>query len=122
MMSRRVFQSFDEVPGFTLDTLPLVRPDRMHHVLCELETSRITWMEKSQRTFWLAVQDLKRRPLQDVPARTQEIWEECLAEGAPSAINLDSHRHKRPSQNLKDSRRYSFNAREELSNVPPCDM
>ncbi|XP_023657909.2 regulator of G-protein signaling 6 isoform X3 [Paramormyrops kingsleyae] len=58
--------------------------------------------------FWLAVQDLKRRPLQDVPRRAQEIWQEFLAEGAPSSINLDSHSYERTSQNLKDPGRYSF--------------
>ncbi|XP_062295673.1 regulator of G-protein signaling 6-like isoform X2 [Scomber scombrus] len=58
--------------------------------------------------FWLAVQDLKRRPLQEVSARAHEIWQEFLAEGAPSAINLDSHSYERTSQNLKDPGRYSF--------------
>uniref|UniRef100_A0AAY4CAH9 Regulator of G protein signaling 6 n=1 Tax=Denticeps clupeoides TaxID=299321 RepID=A0AAY4CAH9_9TELE len=58
--------------------------------------------------FWLAVQDLKRRPLQEVPDRAQEIWQEFLAEGAPSSINLDSHSYERTSQNLKDPGRYSF--------------
>uniref|UniRef100_A0A671N3C5 Regulator of G-protein signaling 6-like n=1 Tax=Sinocyclocheilus anshuiensis TaxID=1608454 RepID=A0A671N3C5_9TELE len=58
--------------------------------------------------FWLAVQDLKCRPLQEVAARAQEIWQEFLAEGAPSAINLDSHSYERTSQNLKDPGRYSF--------------
>lgn len=58
--------------------------------------------------FWLAVQDLKRRPLQDVPNRAQEIWHEFLAEGAQSSINLDSHSYERTSQNLKDPGRYSF--------------
>lgn len=58
--------------------------------------------------YWLAVQDLKCRPLQEVPARAQEIWQEFLAEGAPNAINLDSHSYERTSQNLKDPGRYSF--------------
>ncbi|KAF7654799.1 hypothetical protein LDENG_00064630 [Lucifuga dentata] len=58
--------------------------------------------------FWLAVQELKRRPLQEVPSRAQEIWQEFLAEGAPSSINLDSHSYERTSQNLKDPGRYSF--------------
>uniref|UniRef100_A0A672GB81 Regulator of G protein signaling 6 n=1 Tax=Salarias fasciatus TaxID=181472 RepID=A0A672GB81_SALFA len=58
--------------------------------------------------FWLAVQDLKRRPLQDVSSRAQEIWQEFLAEGAPSSINLDSHSYERTSQNLKDPGRYSY--------------
>lgn len=58
--------------------------------------------------FWLAVQDLKRRPLQEVSARAQEIWQEFLAEGAPSSINLDSHSYERTSQNLKDPGRYSY--------------
>ncbi|KAM4723548.1 regulator of G-protein signaling 6-like isoform 2-T2 [Anableps anableps] len=58
--------------------------------------------------FWLAVQDLKRRPLQEVSTRAQEIWQEFLAEGAPSSINLDSHSYERTSQNLKDPGRYSY--------------
>uniref|UniRef100_A0A6Q2XIK7 Regulator of G protein signaling 6 n=1 Tax=Esox lucius TaxID=8010 RepID=A0A6Q2XIK7_ESOLU len=58
--------------------------------------------------FWLAVQDLKRRPLENVAARAQEIWQEFLAEGAPSSINLDSHSYERTSYNLKDPGRYSY--------------
>ncbi|XP_047201351.1 regulator of G-protein signaling 6-like isoform X2 [Girardinichthys multiradiatus] len=58
--------------------------------------------------FWLAVQDMKRRPLQEVSTRAQEIWQEFLAEGAPSSINLDSHSYELTSQNLKDPGRYSF--------------
>ncbi|KAF3701309.1 Regulator of G-protein signaling 6 [Channa argus] len=58
--------------------------------------------------FWLAVQDLKRRPLQEVASRAHEIWQEFLAEGAPSSINLDSHSYERTSQNLKDPGRYSY--------------
>lgn len=58
--------------------------------------------------FWLAVQDLKRRPLQEVSGRAQEIWQEFLAEGAPRSINLDSHSYERTSSNLKDPGRYSF--------------
>ena len=54
------------------------------------------------------MQDLKRRPLQDVSSRAQEIWQEFLAEGAPSSINLDSHSYERTSQNLKDPGRYSY--------------
>ncbi|XP_076612990.1 regulator of G-protein signaling 6 [Chaetodon auriga] len=58
--------------------------------------------------FWLAVQDLKRMPQQDVPQRAEDIWAEFLAEGAPSSINLDSHSYERTSQNLKDPGRYSY--------------
>ncbi|KAK6307206.1 hypothetical protein J4Q44_G00223540 [Coregonus suidteri] len=58
--------------------------------------------------FWLAVQDLKRRPLENVAARAQEIWQEFLAEGASSSINLDSHSYERTSHNLKDPGRYSY--------------
>ncbi|XP_034018714.1 regulator of G-protein signaling 6-like [Thalassophryne amazonica] len=58
--------------------------------------------------FWLAVQDLKKRPQQEVAQRTQEIWEEFLAEGAPSSINLDSHSYELTSHNLKDPGRYSY--------------
>ncbi|XP_055005619.1 regulator of G-protein signaling 6-like [Boleophthalmus pectinirostris] len=58
--------------------------------------------------FWLAVQDLKRQPQQDVAQRAQDIWAEFLAEGAPSSINLDSHSYERTSHNLKDPGRYSY--------------
>ncbi|XP_053301179.1 regulator of G-protein signaling 6 isoform X2 [Pleuronectes platessa] len=58
--------------------------------------------------FWLAVQDMKRRPQQEVAQRAQEIWTEFLAEGAPSSINLDSHSYERTSHNLKDPGRYSY--------------
>uniref|UniRef100_A0A8C5NG45 Regulator of G-protein signaling 6-like n=1 Tax=Gouania willdenowi TaxID=441366 RepID=A0A8C5NG45_GOUWI len=58
--------------------------------------------------FWLAVQDLKRIPQQEVAQRAQDIWAEFLAEGAPSSINLDSHSYERTSQNLKDPGRYSY--------------
>ena len=54
------------------------------------------------------MQDLKRRPFQEVPSRAQEIWQEFLAEGAPSSINLDSHSYEKTSQNLKDPGRYSY--------------
>ncbi|XP_061563028.1 regulator of G-protein signaling 6-like [Cololabis saira] len=58
--------------------------------------------------FWLAVQDLKRIPQQEVAQRAHDIWAEFLAEGAPSSINLDSHSYERTNQNLKDPGRYSF--------------
>ncbi|XP_039597098.1 regulator of G-protein signaling 6 isoform X1 [Polypterus senegalus] len=58
--------------------------------------------------FWLAVQDLKQRPLQAVPDRVLEIWQEFLAPGAPSSINLDSHTFEKTSQNVKDPGRYTF--------------
>ncbi|EDL02731.1 mCG7891, partial [Mus musculus] len=58
--------------------------------------------------FWLSVQDLKKQPLQDVAKRVEEIWQEFLAPGAPSAINLDSHSYEITSQNVKDGGRYTF--------------
>ncbi|XP_040831542.1 regulator of G-protein signaling 6 isoform X2 [Ochotona curzoniae] len=58
--------------------------------------------------FWLAVQDLKKQPLQDVAKRVEEIWQEFLAPGAPSAINLDSHSYEITSQNVKDGGRHTF--------------
>uniref|UniRef100_A0A8C3JGW6 Regulator of G protein signaling 6 n=1 Tax=Calidris pygmaea TaxID=425635 RepID=A0A8C3JGW6_9CHAR len=58
--------------------------------------------------FWLAVQDLKKQPLQDVPTRVEEIWQEFLAPGAQSAINLDSHSYEKTSQNVKDPGRYTY--------------
>ncbi|XP_078262363.1 regulator of G-protein signaling 6 isoform X2 [Rhinoraja longicauda] len=58
--------------------------------------------------FWLAAEDLKKRPLQEVPDKVQETWQEFLASGAPSAINLDSHSYEITSQNVKDPGRYTF--------------
>uniref|UniRef100_A0A8C0GRQ0 Regulator of G protein signaling 7 n=1 Tax=Chelonoidis abingdonii TaxID=106734 RepID=A0A8C0GRQ0_CHEAB len=58
--------------------------------------------------FWLAVEDLKKRPNREVPARVQEIWQEFLAPGAPSAINLDSKSYDKTTQNVKDPGRYTF--------------
>ncbi|TRY98778.1 hypothetical protein DNTS_014434 [Danionella cerebrum] len=58
--------------------------------------------------FWLAVQELKRRPIREVPTRVQEIWEEFLAPGAPSAINVDSKSYDKTTQNVKDPGRYAF--------------
>lgn len=58
--------------------------------------------------FWLAVQDLKKQPLQDVTKRVEEIWQEFLSPGAPSAINLDSHSYEITSQNVKDGGRYTY--------------
>lgn len=58
--------------------------------------------------FWLAVQDLKKRPIREVPTRVQEIWQEFLAPGAPSAINVDSKSYDKTTQNVKDPGRYAF--------------
>lgn len=56
----------------------------------------------------MVVQDLKKQPLQEVPKRVEEIWQEFLAPGAQSAINLDSHSFEKTSQNVKDAGRYTF--------------
>lgn len=58
--------------------------------------------------FWLAVQELKKRPIREVPTRVQEIWLEFLAPGAPSAINVDSKSYDKTTQNVKDPGRYAF--------------
>ncbi|XP_062831165.1 regulator of G-protein signaling 7 isoform X7 [Anolis carolinensis] len=58
--------------------------------------------------FWLAVEDLKKRPMREVPARVQEIWQEFLAPGAPSAINLDSKSYDKTTQNVKEPGRHTF--------------
>ena len=60
------------------------------------------------RRFWLAVQELKKRPIREVPTRVQEIWQEFLAPGAPSAINVDSKSYAKTTQNVKDPGRYAF--------------
>ncbi|XP_060099382.1 regulator of G-protein signaling 7 isoform X1 [Heteronotia binoei] len=63
--------------------------------------------------FWLAVEDLKKRPMREVPARVQEIWQEFLAPGAPSAINLDSKSYDKTTQNVKEPGRYTFDDAQE---------
>ncbi|XP_078089575.1 regulator of G-protein signaling 6 isoform X6 [Mustelus asterias] len=65
-------------------------------------------MSKVAERFWLAAEDLKKRPLLEVPDKVQETWQEFLAPGAPSAINLDSHSYEITSQNVKDPGRYIF--------------
>ncbi|ETE59327.1 Regulator of G-protein signaling 7, partial [Ophiophagus hannah] len=63
--------------------------------------------------FWLAVEDLKKRPIREVPVRVQEIWQEFLAPGAPSAINLDSKSYDKTTQNVKEPGRYTFDDAQE---------
>lgn len=46
--------------------------------------------------------------MREVPARVQEIWQEFLAPGAPSAINLDSKSYDKTTQNVKEPGRYTF--------------
>uniref|UniRef100_A0A8C9W3F2 Regulator of G protein signaling 7b n=1 Tax=Scleropages formosus TaxID=113540 RepID=A0A8C9W3F2_SCLFO len=58
--------------------------------------------------FWLAVQELKKRPIREVPTRVEGIWQEFLAPGAPSAINVDSKSYDKTTQNVKDPGRYAF--------------
>ncbi|XP_048455896.1 regulator of G-protein signaling 6-like isoform X3 [Rhincodon typus] len=65
-------------------------------------------MSKVAERFWVAAEDLKKRPLVEVPGKVQETWQEFLAPGAPSAINLDSHSYEITNQNVKDPGRYTF--------------
>ncbi|XP_072566467.1 regulator of G-protein signaling 7-like [Paramormyrops kingsleyae] len=58
--------------------------------------------------FWLAVQELKNKPIREVPVRVWEIWHEFLAAGAQSAINVDSKSYAKTTQNLRDPGRYVF--------------
>uniref|UniRef100_A0AAZ3STL1 RGS domain-containing protein n=1 Tax=Oncorhynchus tshawytscha TaxID=74940 RepID=A0AAZ3STL1_ONCTS len=52
--------------------------------------------------------EVKKRPIREVPTRVQEIWQEFLAPGAPSAINVDSKSYDKTTQNVKDPGRYAF--------------
>uniref|UniRef100_A0AAZ3S0M4 Regulator of G protein signaling 6 n=1 Tax=Oncorhynchus tshawytscha TaxID=74940 RepID=A0AAZ3S0M4_ONCTS len=89
--------------GFSLDEA-LKDPAGQDQFLKFLESE----FSSENLQFWLAVQDLKRQPLENVAERAQEIWTEFLAEGASSSINLDSHSYERTSANLKDPGRYSY--------------
>ncbi|KAM5130045.1 regulator of G-protein signaling 6 isoform 2-T3 [Mantella aurantiaca] len=89
--------------GFSLDEVlkdPVGREQFLRFLESEFSSENLR--------FWLVVQDLKRQPLQEVPKRVEEIWQEFLAPGAQSAINLDSHSFEKTSQNVKDPGRYTF--------------
>uniref|UniRef100_A0A8C5BMR8 Regulator of G-protein signaling 7-like n=1 Tax=Gadus morhua TaxID=8049 RepID=A0A8C5BMR8_GADMO len=58
--------------------------------------------------FWLAVQELKKRPVREVATLVHNIWQEFLAPGAPSAINVDSKSYAKTTHNIKDPGRYTF--------------
>lgn len=73
----------------------------------EFDSNRLSLFGGGAR-FWLAVQELKKRPIREVPTRVQEIWDEFLASGAPSAINVDSKSYDKTTQNVKDPGRYAF--------------
>ncbi|XP_053331640.1 regulator of G-protein signaling 6 isoform X2 [Spea bombifrons] len=89
--------------GFSLDEVlkdPVGREQFLRFLESEFSSENLR--------FWMVVQDVKKQPLQEVPKRVEEIWQEFLAPGAQSAINLDSHSFERTSQNVKDAGRYTF--------------
>uniref|UniRef100_A0A8C7EH27 Regulator of G protein signaling 6 n=1 Tax=Nothoprocta perdicaria TaxID=30464 RepID=A0A8C7EH27_NOTPE len=89
--------------GFSMDEVlkdPIGRDQFLRFLESEFSSENLR--------FWLAVQDLKKQPLQDVTTRVEEIWQEFLAPGAQSAINLDSHSYEKTSQNVKDPGRYTY--------------
>lgn len=68
------------------------------------------------------MEDLKKRPIREVPSRVQEIWQEFLAPGAPSAINLDSKSYDKTTQNVKEPGRYTFEDAQVGTGVGPHVM
>ncbi|KAG7274305.1 hypothetical protein CRUP_024000, partial [Coryphaenoides rupestris] len=104
------FMEYDPFVSLTEPSNPWISDDSS---FWDLEASREPSQQRVKRWGFSLVEalkdpELKRRPLQEVALRAQEIWQEFLAEGAPSSINLDSHSYERTSQNLKDPGRYSF--------------
>lgn len=93
---------------------PLYRSCRVKTIICatSIHSPKLLWSIDHQLPlacrFWLAVQELKKRPIREVPTRVQEIWQEFLAPGAPSAINVDSKSYDKTTQNVKDPGRYAF--------------
>lgn len=66
------------------------------------------------------MQELKKRPIREVATLVQNIWQEFLAPGAQSAINVDSKSYAKTTENLKDPGRYTFeDAQVSRTNVPP---
>ncbi|CAB1343734.1 unnamed protein product [Coregonus sp. 'balchen'] len=79
----------------------------------ELEASKEPGQQRVKRWAFginevLKDQEVKKRPIREVPTRVQEIWQEFLASGAPSAINVDSKSYDKTTQNVKDPGRYAF--------------
>nr|XP_033808513.1 regulator of G-protein signaling 6 isoform X4 [Geotrypetes seraphini] len=94
--------------GFSIDEIlkdPVGRDQFLRFLESEFSSENLR--------FWLTVQDLKKQPLQDVPTRVEEIWQEFLGPGAQFPINLDSHSYERTSQNVKDPGRYTYEDAEE---------
>ncbi|XP_069494709.1 regulator of G-protein signaling 6 isoform X2 [Ambystoma mexicanum] len=89
--------------GFSMDDMlkdPMGRDQFLRFLESEFSSENLR--------FWMAVQELKKQPLQDVPARVEEIWHEFLSPGAQCPINVDSHSFERTSQNVKDPGRYTY--------------
>uniref|UniRef100_A0A8C4QGB9 Regulator of G protein signaling 6 n=1 Tax=Eptatretus burgeri TaxID=7764 RepID=A0A8C4QGB9_EPTBU len=94
--------------GLSLDEV-LKDPLGRAHFLKFLESE----FSSENLQFWMAVQDLKRLPLQRTPQCVIEIWEEFLADGACNAINLDSQTFEQTAQGLKEPNRYTFEEAQE---------
>lgn len=60
--------------------------------------------------FWLAVKELRRCSLKQVPEKVHSIYEEFLATGAPCEINIDSKTQEASLAEMKNPSRFTFEA------------
>ncbi|XP_069463998.1 regulator of G-protein signaling 7 isoform X1 [Ambystoma mexicanum] len=89
--------------GFSMDEM-LKDPVGREQFLKFLESE----FSSENLRFYMAAEDLKKKPNREVPVRVQEIWQEFLAPGAPNPINLDSKSYDKTTQNVKNAGRYTF--------------
>ncbi|KAK6055629.1 regulator of G protein signaling domain protein [Cooperia oncophora] len=55
-----------------------------------LETFLESEFSSENIRFWIAIQDLKYSPNEQIDQKTERIYEEFLAPGAPAQVNVDS--------------------------------
>ncbi|XP_068629419.1 uncharacterized protein [Battus philenor] len=58
--------------------------------------------------FWLAVRDLRRSSIKQIPKKLEEIYAEFLKPGAPCEINIDGATAERVMEGLRSGSRYAF--------------
>ncbi|KAK0425067.1 hypothetical protein QR680_009012 [Steinernema hermaphroditum] len=81
-----------------------------------LETFLESEFSSENIRFWMAIQDLKFSPNEQVEDKARHIHDEFLASGAPCQVNVDSRTLEATLRSLEDEslpRRYAFSPAEE---------
>ncbi|CAH0721802.1 unnamed protein product, partial [Brenthis ino] len=58
--------------------------------------------------FWLAVMDLRRSSIKQIPKKLEEIFEEFLKPGAPCEINIDGATAERAVEGIRSGSRFAL--------------